>query len=104
VAEKQFFTFESQISDKERFREAEPLSLRCMSCEGTFAFDGIQDNSVGQKGKGAKLILVKLDTADRGSVSGMYRGRPGAVYRCTTGNEASGAYLKVLPGIHCLRW
>lgn len=46
VAEKQFFTFESQISDKERFKEADPLNLRCMSCESSFTFEGLVDNSV----------------------------------------------------------
>lgn len=45
VAEKQFFTFESQISDKERFRESDPLAIRCISCEQCFALDGIQENS-----------------------------------------------------------
>ncbi|WVQ68773.1 uncharacterized protein L199_006982 [Kwoniella botswanensis] len=43
--EKQFFTFESQISDKERFKDAEPLQLRCVACESTFAFQGLMDES-----------------------------------------------------------
>ena len=46
VAEKQFFTFESQISDKDRFRESEPLMLRCMTCEAMSAFGGILDDTV----------------------------------------------------------
>ncbi|OCF33996.1 DNA polymerase alpha subunit A [Kwoniella heveanensis BCC8398] len=43
--EKQFFTFESQISDKERFKEAEPLKLRCMACEGMFEFQGLMEEA-----------------------------------------------------------
>ncbi|KAK8846576.1 hypothetical protein IAR55_005662 [Kwoniella newhampshirensis] len=43
--EKEFFTFESQISDKERFREAEPLRLRCPSCEITFSCEGLLDET-----------------------------------------------------------
>jgi DNA polymerase alpha subunit A len=46
VQEKQFFTFESQISDKERFKDAEALSVRCMGCEGSFAFESILEDSV----------------------------------------------------------
>ena len=46
VAEKQFFTFESQISDKERFKDADPLAVRCMSCESSFSFEGLINDSV----------------------------------------------------------
>lgn len=46
VAEKQFFTFESQISDKERFKDAEPLTVRCMACESSFSFEGLTEDSV----------------------------------------------------------
>lgn len=46
VASKEFFTFESQISDKERFKDAEPLTLRCIACEGTSTFEGLADDSV----------------------------------------------------------
>lgn len=46
VAEKQFFTFESQISDKERFKDADQLSIRCPSCASSFVFDGLSDDSV----------------------------------------------------------
>ncbi|ORY24867.1 hypothetical protein BCR39DRAFT_312260 [Naematelia encephala] len=45
VAEKQFYTFESQISDKERFRDADALRLRCMSCEAESSFEGLIDDS-----------------------------------------------------------
>lgn len=48
AAEKQFFTFESQISDKERFKDVDPLSLRCPSCQGSFAFEGLLDDTVSQ--------------------------------------------------------
>lgn len=56
VAEKQFFSFESQISDKERFKDAEPLSVRCMGCEGTFSFDGLLENSVSTVVKCVKYL------------------------------------------------
>jgi DNA polymerase alpha subunit A len=46
MAEKQFFTFESQISDKERFKDVDPLSLRCPSCQGSFAFEGLLEDTV----------------------------------------------------------
>jgi len=48
AAEKQFFTFESQISDKERFKDVDPLSLRCPSCQGSFAFECLLDDTVSQ--------------------------------------------------------
>jgi DNA polymerase alpha subunit A len=47
VAEKEFFTFESQISDKERFKDSEPLVIRCIACEGSFSFEGLTDDTVG---------------------------------------------------------
>ncbi|WRT65216.1 uncharacterized protein IL334_002159 [Kwoniella shivajii] len=43
--EKQFFTFESQISDKERFKDTEPLQLRCVSCESSFTFQGLMEEN-----------------------------------------------------------
>lgn len=46
VAEKEFFTFESHISDKERFKDSEPLVVRCMACTGSFSFEGLTDDSV----------------------------------------------------------
>lgn len=44
--EKQFFTFESQISDKERFKDSETLVLRCSACEGSFGYEGLLENTV----------------------------------------------------------
>ncbi|BEJ14180.1 hypothetical protein CspHIS471_0313540 [Cutaneotrichosporon sp. HIS471] len=41
VAERTFHRFESQIPDKERFKDAAPFALRCGSCEATFSFEGI---------------------------------------------------------------
>jgi hypothetical protein len=58
VGEKQFFTFESQISDKERFKDVDPLSLRCPSCQGSFAFEGLLDDTVSQ------ATVPTLDLAD----------------------------------------
>ncbi|KAK4685136.1 DNA polymerase alpha subunit A, partial [Tremellales sp. Uapishka_1] len=43
--EKEFFTFESQIPDKERFKDADPLPIRCMACETSFDFEGILNDS-----------------------------------------------------------
>jgi DNA polymerase alpha subunit A len=51
MAEKQFFTFESQISDKERFKDVDPLSLRCPSCQGAFAFEGLLEDTVSPAGR-----------------------------------------------------
>ena len=46
VAEHQFFAFESQISEKERFKDASPLALRCLGCESTFNFEGLLEDTV----------------------------------------------------------
>ena len=46
VIEKQFFTFESQISDKERFKEADSLALRCNGCGSILNFEGLLEDSV----------------------------------------------------------
>ena len=62
TGEKQFFSFESQISDKERFKDAVPLSVRCMGCEGSFAFDGLLENQVSTS-VFAPLIRVRLAEA-----------------------------------------
>lgn len=50
VAEKEFFTFESQISDKDRFKDASPLVVRCAGCESSFNFDGLAEDSVSEHG------------------------------------------------------
>ncbi len=41
AAEKEFFTFDSQVSDKERFKDADPLILRCRSCKTESAFTSL---------------------------------------------------------------
>jgi DNA polymerase alpha subunit A len=46
IIDREFFTFESQISDKERFKEADPLMLRCPACEATFNFEGLLEDTV----------------------------------------------------------
>jgi DNA polymerase alpha subunit A len=46
IGEKQFFTFESQISDKERFKDVDPLSVRCASCASAFTFEGLLEDTV----------------------------------------------------------
>ncbi|KAJ9107960.1 hypothetical protein QFC20_003645 [Naganishia adeliensis] len=42
--EKEIFTFSSQISDKERFRDADPLTLRCRACKSVFVFNPIVED------------------------------------------------------------
>ena len=44
--ERQFSTFDSLMSDEERFKDAEPLLIRCHSCKGTVAFAPITDRAV----------------------------------------------------------
>jgi hypothetical protein len=46
MADKEFFTFDSQISDNERFKEADAFSIRCSACEATFAFQGLVEDQV----------------------------------------------------------
>lgn len=42
--EKEIFTFSSQISDKERFRDTDPLTLRCRACKSVFVFNPIVED------------------------------------------------------------
>ncbi|KAJ9113184.1 hypothetical protein QFC22_006023 [Naganishia vaughanmartiniae] len=42
--EKELFTFSSQITDKERFREADPLTLRCRGCKSVFVFTPLAED------------------------------------------------------------
>ena len=44
-SEREFHSFESQISDVERFRLCEPLKIRCRICKAEQAFGGLLDNS-----------------------------------------------------------
>jgi DNA polymerase alpha subunit A len=62
--EKQFFTFESQISDKERFKDADPLPLRCMACESTFKFEGILDDSVSREVSSVPALAFAISRND----------------------------------------
>jgi len=78
AAEKQFFTFESQISDKERFKDVDPLSLRCPSCQGFFAFEGLLEDTVSQ------IRVLILDLADStGQCCTTYRHCVPSVYNAT---------------------
>lgn len=43
--EKEFFTFDSQISDTDRFRDADPLNLICPSCSEEAAFVGLPSDA-----------------------------------------------------------
>lgn len=44
MPEREFKTLQSQISDAQRFRECEPLRIRCRACTAESAFDGIAEN------------------------------------------------------------
>lgn len=46
VAEREFKTLQSQITDKERFAESEPLYIRCRYCHLAVIFDGVAENAV----------------------------------------------------------
>ncbi|KAL7423389.1 DNA-directed DNA polymerase alpha catalytic subunit pol1 [Cryptotrichosporon argae] len=41
ATERQFFTFDSQVSDAERFKDADALGLRCPACDAHFTYTGI---------------------------------------------------------------
>lgn len=45
-SEREFHSFESQISDAERFRLCSPLMLRCRACKQENRFGGLLDNEV----------------------------------------------------------
>lgn len=42
--EKELFTFSSQITDMERFKEADPLTLRCRGCKSVFVFTPLAED------------------------------------------------------------
>ncbi|BGP59681.1 DNA-directed DNA polymerase alpha catalytic subunit pol1 [Rhodotorula toruloides] len=46
VPEREFKTLQSQISDAERFADAEPSRIRCRTCGTISPFDGILENKV----------------------------------------------------------
>lgn len=43
--EREFHTLESQISDADRFRDAEPLRVACRHCRTETTFSGMSDNA-----------------------------------------------------------
>ena len=45
--EREFHSFESQVSDAERFRLCEPLKIRCRICKEEQPFGGLMDNRNG---------------------------------------------------------
>jgi DNA polymerase alpha subunit A len=45
-SEREFHSFESQISDAERFKLCEGLRLRCRSCREEHAYGGLLENAV----------------------------------------------------------
>ncbi|BGP49603.1 DNA-directed DNA polymerase alpha catalytic subunit pol1 [Rhodotorula kratochvilovae] len=51
VPEREFKTLQSQISDAQRFRDCEPLRIRCRACSAESAFDGISENKAGMLSK-----------------------------------------------------
>ncbi|GAA99900.1 uncharacterized protein L969DRAFT_102320 [Mixia osmundae IAM 14324] len=46
--EREFHTLESQISDADRFRDADPLVMRCLYCSTEAPFGGLASNGNGQ--------------------------------------------------------
>ncbi|WVR04263.1 hypothetical protein IAU60_001263 [Kwoniella sp. DSM 27419] len=83
--EKQFFTFESQISDKERFKEAEALKLRCITCESTFEFQGLLEEGTNVQPVGIACsachailhpasVSIQLENQIRAHISKYYLG------------------------------
>lgn len=46
VPEREFKTLQSQISDAQRFADAEPFRIRCRTCGTINPFDGILENKV----------------------------------------------------------
>ncbi|KAG9017950.1 DNA-directed DNA polymerase alpha catalytic subunit pol1 [Tulasnella sp. 427] len=47
--EREFVSFASLLSDKERFKDAEPFLLECPSCHGTFEFTNMRFGKVGSE-------------------------------------------------------
>ncbi|GAA5897364.1 hypothetical protein JCM5296_004143 [Sporobolomyces johnsonii] len=47
VPEREFKTLQSQISDAQRFADAEPFRVRCRSCGTVAIFDGLSENKAG---------------------------------------------------------
>jgi DNA polymerase alpha subunit A len=44
--EKAFIPLDSQLSDKERFKDAKPFLIQCRSCKGELNFSPINDREV----------------------------------------------------------
>lgn len=42
--EKEFYTFQSQVSDQERFKECDPLLLRCRHCKTDLLFSSLAED------------------------------------------------------------
>lgn len=90
IQERTFHRFESQIPDKERFKDASPLALRCPSCETTFSFEGLDSDAAEPQGATLRpngvlcpacaapvpspSLLTQLETAVRGFISKYYLG------------------------------
>lgn len=61
-SEREFHSFESQISDAQRFALCEPLNLRCRACKHEQTFGGLLENSNGML-IGSGLHCTKIDCA-----------------------------------------
>lgn len=44
--QRHFCTFDSLMSDEERYKDATPFNIRCRSCEGTVEFAPVTDRTV----------------------------------------------------------
>ncbi|BGP09423.1 DNA-directed DNA polymerase alpha catalytic subunit pol1 [Rhodotorula toruloides] len=86
VPEREFKTLQSQISDAQRFADAEPFRIRCRTCGTINPFDGILENKAGmlsdhgffcgniecQASLPTPSLAVQLDLQLRGFISRFY--------------------------------
>lgn len=112
AAEKQYVTFESQISDKERFRDAEPLTLRCPTCTTIFTFASLLDDAPTVSARGVTCascdaavhpasVCVQLENQIREKISRYYAG-----WTVCDGDDGCGARSRMMSvhGRRCLGW
>ncbi|KAF8621892.1 hypothetical protein AX15_007444 [Amanita polypyramis BW_CC] len=84
-AEQIFATFDSQISDAERFKDAAPFIIRCRGCQGELSFAPIHDSSNILRAEGAVCpscqkqiavgsLLIQLEVQIRAWIAKYYEG------------------------------
>ncbi|SCV75007.1 BQ2448_8036 [Microbotryum intermedium] len=86
--ERDFKTLQSQVSDAQRFRDVEPLRIRCRICETESVFDGLVKNSMNMVSKSGFFctsmdcleplstasIAIQIDNQIRGAIAKFYEG------------------------------